>query len=139
MWFARCVAIDLSSSMSRLSGLSARSPASLPRMLARMAGIDCFLDGLKKCRRTPELKDHTAVERRKLLHASMAVNPVRAGCVSGRDVVLVDDVVTFGATFLEAGAKTVSVMALARAAKPADLVCSVAGMTRLAQIENRRR
>ena len=104
-----------------------------------MAGIDCFLDGLKKCRRTPELKDHTAGERRKLLHASMAVNPVRAGCMSGREVVLVDDVVTFGATFLEAGAKTVSVMALARAAKPADLVCSVAGMTRLAQIENRRR
>ena len=115
-------------------------------MLARMAGIDCFLDGLKKCRRTPELKDHTAVERRKLLHASMAVNPVRAGCVSGREVVLVGDVFTFGATFLEAaracleaGAKTVSVMALARPAKPADLMCSVAGMTRLAQIENRRR
>ena len=57
-----------------------------------MAGIDCFLDGLKKCRRTPELKDHTAGERRKLLHASMAVNPVRAGCVSGREVVLVGDV-----------------------------------------------
>ena len=91
-----------------------------------MAGIDCCLDGLKKCRRTPELKDHTAAERRKLLHASMAVNPARAGCVSGREVVLVDDVFTSGATFseaaracLEAGAKTVSLMALARAAKPA--------------------
>ena len=59
-----------------------------------MAGIDCCLDGLKKCRRTPELKDHTAAERRKLLHASMAVNPARAGCVSGREVVLVDDVFT---------------------------------------------
>ena len=68
-------------------------------MLARMAGIDCCLDGLKKCRRTPELKDHTAAERRKLLHASMAVNPARAGCVSGREVVLVDDVFTSGPRF----------------------------------------
>ena len=90
-----------------------------------MAGLECCLDGLKKCRRTPELKDHTAEERRKLLHASMAINPARAGCVVGREVVLVDDVFTSGATFLEAarvcleaGAKTVSVIALARAAKP---------------------
>ncbi|MGB1336217.1 MAG: ComF family protein [Planktomarina sp.] len=100
--------------------------ALIAQKMARMAGIDCCLDGLKKCRRTLELKDHTAAERRKLLHASMAVNPARAGCVSGREVVLVDDVFTSGATFseaaracLEAGAKTVSVMALARAAKPA--------------------
>ena len=91
-----------------------------------MAGIDCFLDGLKKCRRTPELKDHKAAERRKLLHASMAVNPARTGRMSGREVVLVDDVFTSGATFseaarasLEAGVKTFSVIALARAAKPA--------------------
>ena len=82
-----------------------------------MAGLECCLDGLKKCRRTPELKDHTAEERRKLLHASMAINPARAGCVVGREVVLVDDVFTSGATFLEAGAKTVFVIALARAAK----------------------
>ena len=70
--------------------------------MARMAGIDCCLDGLKKCRRTLERKDHTAAEHRKVLHASMAVNPARAGCVSGREVVLVDDVFTSGATFSEA-------------------------------------
>jgi len=79
----------------------------------------------RQWRRTPELKDHTAEERRKLLHASMAINPARAGCVAGRAVVLVDDVFTSGATLseaarvcLEAGAKTVSVIALASAAKP---------------------
>ena len=104
--------------------------ALIAQKMARMAGIACCLDGLKKCRRPPELKDHTAAERRKLLHASMEVNPARAGCMSGREVVLVDDVFTSGATFseaaracLEAGAKTVAVIALARAA----------------QIENRRR
>ena len=99
--------------------------ALIAQKMAQMAGLECCLDGLKKCRRTPELKDHTAEERRKLLHASMAINPARAGCVAGRAVVLVDDVFTSGATFseaarvcLDAGAKTVSVIALARAAKP---------------------
>jgi predicted amidophosphoribosyltransferase len=76
--------------------------ALIAQKMARMAGIDCCLDGLKKCRRTLERKDHTAAEHRKLLHASMAVNPARAGCVSGREVVLVDDVFTSGATFSEA-------------------------------------
>jgi predicted amidophosphoribosyltransferase len=56
----------------------------------------------------------------------MEANPARAGSMSGREVVLVDDVFTSGATFseaarasLEAGVKTFSVIALARAAKPA--------------------
>jgi predicted amidophosphoribosyltransferase len=100
--------------------------ARIAQKMAWMAGIDFCLDGLKKCRRTLELKDHTAAERWKLLHASMVENPARAGCVSGREVVLVDDVFTSGATFLEAaracleaGAKTVSVIASARSAKPA--------------------
>ena len=99
--------------------------ALIAQKMAQMAGLECCLDGLKKCRRTPELKDHTAEERRKLLHASMAINPAREGCVAGRAVVLVDDFFTSGATFseaarvcLDAGAKTVSVIALARAAKP---------------------
>ena len=69
-----------------------------------MAGIDCCLDGLKKCRRTPELKEHTAEERRTLLHGSMAVNPARARYVAGR-------------ACLAAGAKSVRVIALARTAK----------------------
>ena len=64
-----------------------------------MAGIARCLDGLNKCHRTPELKHHTAAERRKLLHASMEVNPARAGCMSGREVVLVDDVFTSGPRF----------------------------------------
>ena len=68
----------------------------------------------------------TAVERRKLLHAFMAANLERAGCVSGLKVVLVDDVFTSGTTFseaarvcLEAGALTFSVIGSARATKPA--------------------
>ena len=51
--------------------------ALIAQKMAWIAGIDCCLDGLKKCRRTPELIDHTTAERWKLLHASMAVNPAR--------------------------------------------------------------
>ena len=98
--------------------------ALIAQKMAHVAGIDCCLDGLKKCRRTPELKEHTAEERRTLLHGSMAVNPARARYVAGREVVLVDDVFTTGATFskaaracLAAGAKSVRVIALARTAK----------------------
>ncbi len=89
-----------------------------------MVRVECCLDGLKKCRRTSELKAHTVQERRKLPHASMAVNPMRAGCVAGRERVLLDDIFTYEATLseaaqacLEAGAKTVSLIALAWAAK----------------------
>ena len=49
--------------------------ALIVQKMARMAGIDCCLDWLKKCRRTSELKDHTAAERRKLLHASIGGEP----------------------------------------------------------------
>ena len=98
--------------------------ALIAQKMAHMAGINCCLDGLKKCRRTPELKEHTAEERRTLLHGSMAVNPARARYVAGWEVVLVDDVFTTGATFSEAaraclaaGAKSVCVIALARTAK----------------------
>tara|TARA_B100000497_G_scaffold92920_1_gene103878 strand:+ start:652 stop:903 length:252 start_codon:yes stop_codon:yes gene_type:complete len=49
--------------------------ARIPQKMARMAGSECCLDGLKKCRRTPELKEHTAEERRTLLHAPMAMYP----------------------------------------------------------------
>ena len=98
--------------------------ALIAQKMAHMAWINCCLDGLKKCRRTPELKEHTAEERRTLLHGSMAVNPARARYVAGREVVLVDDVFTTGATFSEAaraclaaGAKSVRVIALARTAK----------------------
>ena len=35
--------------------------ALIAQKMAWIAGIDCCLDGLKKCRRTLERKDHTAV------------------------------------------------------------------------------
>ena len=82
------------------------------------------MDGLKKCWRSPELKAHAVQERRKLPHAFMAVNPMWAGCVAGWERVFLDDIFTYGATLseaaracLEAGAKTVSLIALASAAK----------------------
>ena len=54
----------------------------------------------------------------------MVVNPMRAGCVAGRERVLLDNTFPYEATLLEAaracleaGAKTVSLIALAWAAK----------------------
>ena len=72
---------------------------------------ECFI------RTLPAIRSRIEATVASLLHASMAINPARAGCVAARAVVLVDDVFTSGATFLEAGAKTVFVIALARAAK----------------------
>ena len=98
--------------------------ALIAQKMAHMAGIECCLGGLKKCRRMPELKEHTAEERRTLLHGSMAVNLARARYVAGREWVVVDDVFTARAAWSEAaracgavGGKCVRVRAVARTAK----------------------
>ena len=92
--------------------------------MARRAGRPAELDLLERVRKTRNLDGATADERFERLSGAIALREKHAELVAGRAVLLVDDVMTSGATFsacseacLAAGARRVDVVALARVAK----------------------
>ncbi len=94
--------------------------------LARNAGLDHCPDLLIRRRATPSQEGRDRMGRFANLDGALALHPRRAGQVKGRHVLLIDDVMTSGATFaaaaeacLASGATAVSVAALARVAKDA--------------------
>jgi len=100
--------------------------ALLARALARAAGLDHCPDLLIRVRKTPSQEGRGRDERFANLSGALRAHPRRAGRMAGRHVLLVDDVMTSGATFtsateacLAAGASRVSVLSLARVAKDA--------------------
>jgi ComF family protein len=94
--------------------------AELARALSGLSGLDCAPDALVRTRRTP-LQDGLGIEAR-FANTAGAIRATRP--LDGRDIVLIDDVMTSGATLgaatdacHEAGARRVSVLVLARVAK----------------------
>ncbi|MDO9710720.1 ComF family protein [Paracraurococcus lichenis] len=99
--------------------------ALLAARLARQAGRPYLPDLLRRTRPTPALGDRGAAERAALLAGAFAVAPRARPRLLGRRVLLVDDVMTSGATadacarvLLEAGAAAVDVLAAARVPDP---------------------
>lgn len=97
----------------------------LARMLARETGLGARADLLLRMRPTDPQTGLDAASRRRNVRGAFVVPPARAVQLAGRVVVLVDDVVTTGATAAEAsrcliraGAAAVIVVAVARAAAP---------------------
>lgn len=89
--------------------------------LARLGKGDALVDGLIRRKRTPSLGGLGREARERALSGAIKVNPRKAGRIAGRDVVLVDDVFTSGATshaclaaLAEAGARSLSVACFAR-------------------------
>lgn len=100
--------------------------ALLSQALARRAGLTGCADLLQRRRATPSQEGRDRSARFANLAGAIRVHPRRAALVAGRPVLLVDDVMTSGATLaaaaeacLDAGASTVSVLVLARVAKDA--------------------
>lgn len=111
---------------SRLMKRRYNQSALLARHLARDTGLDWCPDLLQRTRRTPVLDGKTADERANILSDAISAHPKRVNRLQGRDVLLVDDVMTSGATLtacarvcLAAGANHIFVLALARVAKDA--------------------
>ena len=99
--------------------------ALLARLVARIAGRPMIPDLLRRTRPTPSLGERSAAERAALLEGAFAVTPSAAHRIAGRRVLLVDDVLTSGATaeacaaaLLAAGAAVVDVLAAARVPDP---------------------
>ncbi len=100
--------------------------ALLSQALARAVGADHCPDALVRSRRTPTQEGRDRDARFANLSGALAVHPRRRARLAGRALLLVDDVMTSGATLaagaealVAAGAASVDVLVLARVAKDA--------------------
>lgn len=100
--------------------------ALLADQLARVAKLDLIPDALIRLKKTDPLEGHTLDQRFAAMDQAIVANPKQANAIKGRNVLLIDDVMTSGATFaaateacFAAGADDVCVLALARVLKDA--------------------
>lgn len=98
--------------------------ALLAKALSKQMQVGWCPDLLKRVRSTQSLDGLGRSERYALLQDAIIVNPKRQTQIIGRDVLIVDDVLTSGATLsactealLTAGAREIRVVTLARVAK----------------------
>jgi ComF family protein len=99
--------------------------AVLASVLSRRAGVATLPDALLRVRGTSPLAGKSAEERAAELIGAIEARPVRAKQIAGRRVLLIDDVMTSGATanacaagLMAAGAAAVDVLAAARVPDP---------------------
>ncbi len=99
--------------------------ALLAAALAKRTGRRALPDALRRVRVTQSLGRLPAAERAALLMGAIAVRPNRAAAVAGRRILLIDDVLTSGATaracthaLLDAGAASIDVLVASRVADP---------------------
>jgi ComF family protein len=97
--------------------------ALLAAALARRVGRPCVPDALRRVRSTASLGPLSALRRDALMQGAIDVRPGRAGAVTGKRILLIDDVLTSGATaractraLLDAGAVCIDVLVVSRVA-----------------------
>ncbi len=98
--------------------------ALLANALAKETGLDCCPDLMQRHRHTPVLDGKGLDQRFATLDAALSLHPRRRHRIAGRPVLIVDDVMTSGATLAAAadicragGASHIAVLVLARVAK----------------------
>jgi ComF family protein len=99
--------------------------ALLAQAVARIADRPAVPDALRRERATASLGEKSATERTAEVAGAFAVRPSRAKQIVGKQVLLIDDVMTSGATanacadvLLAAGATSVDVLVAARVPDP---------------------
>ena len=103
--------------------------ALLAYAVGRVAKRPVAPDALQRVRATESLGDKGRTERAETVRGAFVVRPSRVAQVAGRRVVLIDDVLTTGATagactraLLDAGAARVDLLVGARASLPDDVL-----------------
>lgn len=111
----------------RLAARGYNQAGQLARALGRLTGRPVLIDGLVRLRATRPLAELDQHDREIALKGAIGVRPARVRLIAGRTILLIDDVLTSGATasscagaLYEAGAMAVDVLALARVADPAS-------------------
>lgn len=112
---------------SRLLNRRYNQAAEIARPLSRMSGRPYLPDALARVRSTDTQGGKSGSGRRRNVAAAFAVPPARAAQVAGRRLLLIDDVLTTGATaegcaraLLKAGAAQVDVAVVARVKEAAS-------------------
>lgn len=82
----------------RLWRRSFNQSALIAQELGRLSGVEMLPDLLLRKHMTPSLRGLTAKERKKAVGAAFAINPRHAERVKNARIILVDDVLTTGAT-----------------------------------------
>ncbi len=111
----------------RLLGRQFNQAALLAQAIGRQTGIPTAPTALQRIRATGSQKQRSRAERRRNLRHAISVAPGWAGQLAGKHIVVVDDVLTSGATLdacttclLQAGATSVQALVLARVPAPDD-------------------
>ncbi|MXU64761.1 ComF family protein [Oceanomicrobium pacificus] len=109
----------------RRLGRRANQSAELARHLSRATGCPWSPDLLRRCRSTPSLQGQDRAERQRTVEGAFVIRERQAGRIAGRTLLLIDDVMTSGATLAActrvlkgAGAAGVSVLVAARVERP---------------------
>ncbi len=100
----------------------------LAQAIARRTGVAVSVDALKRTRNTPSQGGQNAKARRRNVAAAFAARKSRVDLLNGKRVLLIDDVLTTGATvgacvrgLRGAGAAQVDVLVLARVVRETDI------------------
>ena len=111
----------------RLLGRRYNQAAEIARPLSRLSGVAYLPDALVRVRATQTQGGKSGSGRRRTVAAAFAVPASRAKQVAGRRILLIDDVMTTGATLegcaralLKAGATCVDVAVVARVKETAN-------------------
>jgi ComF family protein len=111
----------------RLAARGYNQAGELAKYLGRLAGKPVLIDGLIRTRATRPLAELDQHDREIALRGAIAIRPGRAAALFGRNILLIDDVLTSGATasscagaLYETGAAGVDVLALARVSDDHD-------------------
>jgi ComF family protein len=125
-WSERPALVPVPLHWRRLARRKYNQSAVLAQRLSELAPADYMPDVLVRRKATAPLDGHDREARFQSLAGAIVAHDCRGAQVQGRQVILVDDVMTSGATFaaateacLAAGAHAVCVLALARVTKEA--------------------